>query len=153
VYHHKKLHNFRFALEKAVNEFGASCLPYPGKGSTISEIIRWFDEEIKVLPTTFVKVNKIFVCYVIVCILWMLYDSDCEHMEGLQSIMASCDASILEDLPPELTKLMGRIVKKWWSEHGLPDGANHLRKEPKVSISSALGFSSDVHLTYVFSGS
>jgi hypothetical protein len=29
----------------------------------------------------------------------MLYDNGCDHIEGLQTIMSSCDASILEDLP------------------------------------------------------
>jgi hypothetical protein len=39
VYHCKKLRDFHFNLEKAVNEFGASCLPYPRKGSTIVKLL------------------------------------------------------------------------------------------------------------------
>jgi hypothetical protein len=70
----------------------------------------------------------------------MLYDSGCEHIEGLQLIMASCEASIPEDLPPELMKLTARIVKRWWSEHGLTDVANRLGKEPEVSLSFASVF-------------
>jgi chromosome segregation ATPase len=31
VAHRRKLRDLRFNLEKAVNEFGASCLPYPRK--------------------------------------------------------------------------------------------------------------------------
>jgi hypothetical protein len=85
----------------------------------------------------------------------MLYDNCCEHIEGLQSIMASCDASILKDLPPELTKLMGHLVKKWWSEHDLPNVANRLCKNLEVSIFSAycdvLTFCVDIHL-YIFLG-
>lgn len=83
----------------------------PGKNSTISNIIGWFDDEIKALPATIVKVNKNFVCYAIVGVLRMLYDSSSEYLEGLQSVMASWDASTLEDLLPELSKLIGRIVK------------------------------------------
>jgi hypothetical protein len=32
-------------LEKAVNEIGARCLPYPEKGSTIGEITAWFNKD------------------------------------------------------------------------------------------------------------
>jgi hypothetical protein len=31
VHHRKKLHEFRTNLDKAVNEIGVKCLPYPGK--------------------------------------------------------------------------------------------------------------------------
>jgi hypothetical protein len=113
MHHRQKLRNLHFNLEKAVNEFGASCLPYLGKGSTIGEIIGWLDREIKALPDTFLKANKNFVCCAIIGTLQMLYDSGCDHLEGLQSIMALSNASILQDLPPELTKLTGRLVKKW----------------------------------------
>lgn len=120
-----------------MREFGASCLPYSGKGITIGEIIGWFDKEIKYLPATFVKENKNFMCYAIVGVLRMLYDNGCDNVEGLQKIMASCDATILENLPEELTKLTGHVVKKWWSEHGLPDAAGQLRRDPEVNFSSA----------------
>jgi hypothetical protein len=123
-----------------MNEFDTSSLPYPGKGSTISEIIGWFNEEIKAPLATIAKANKNFVCYDIVGVLWTLYDSSCEHLERLQSIMALCDASILEDLSLELSKLTCRIVQKWWAEHDLHDVANHLCRELEVSISSALVF-------------
>jgi hypothetical protein len=95
VHHRKKLRDLRFHLEKAVNEFGAGCLPYPGKKSTIGSIIGWFDSEIKLLPATIAKANKNFLCYAVVGILRMLYHNGCDHIEGLQTIMASCDASIL----------------------------------------------------------
>jgi hypothetical protein len=34
--------------------------------------------------------------------------------------MTSCDASILDDIPDEIGKLTGRIVRKWWATHGFP---------------------------------
>jgi hypothetical protein len=108
------------------------------------------------MPATITKANKNFVCYAIVGVLRMLYDSSCEHLEGLQSVMAVCDASILEDLPQELSKLTGRIVKRWWARHGLPEASHCLRRVPEVSISSmscnALAFYVDVRLD-VFLGS
>jgi hypothetical protein len=66
----------------------------------------------------------------------MLYDNDYDHVVELQDIMTSCDATILEDLPPELSKLTGHLVKKWWIEHGLPSAASQLRKDPEVNSSS-----------------
>jgi hypothetical protein len=129
----------------------------PGKNSTISNIIGWFDDEIKALPATIVKVNKNFVCYAIVGVLRMLYDSSSEYLEGLQSVMASWDASTLEDLLPELSKLIGRIVKTWWAEPGLPEAVSGLHRELEVSIFStscdALAFYVDARLTYAFLGS
>lgn len=142
VHHRLKLSDLRFSLEKAVSEFGASCLPYPGKGSTIREIVQWFEEEI--------KANKNIVCYAIISVLRMLNDSEYKHLEGLQSIMAGCDASILKDLLPELAKLTGRIVRRWWMEHGLPEAASRFHREPEVSMCyDALAFYVDVHLTCI----
>jgi hypothetical protein len=81
----------------------------------------------------------------------MLYDSSCKHLEGLQSIMSGCDALILENLPPELSKLTGRIVKRWWTEHGLPEAASHFCKEPKATMCcDASVLYADIHLTCVF---
>jgi predicted nuclease with TOPRIM domain len=46
MHHHKRLHDLHFNLEKMMNEFDTRCLPYLRKGSTIGDIVRWFDEEI-----------------------------------------------------------------------------------------------------------
>jgi hypothetical protein len=136
VNHRKKIRELRFYQENVMNEFGAQCLPYPGKGSTISDIVRWFDEEIKAIPATFAKANRNFAYYAIVGVHQMLQDSGCEHLSRLQSLASSCDASLLDDLPPELMKLACCLVRKWWVEHGLPEASNCLRREPEVIISS-----------------
>jgi hypothetical protein len=136
VHHHQKLCELRFKLESAVREFGAWCLPFPGRGSAIREIVGWFDKEIKSLLNTFVKANKNFMCYAVVCVLRMLYDSGCDHMAEVQDLMTSCDATILEDLPPELLKLACRLVKKCWTVRVLPSAARRLRKDPEVNYSS-----------------
>jgi hypothetical protein len=44
---HRELH---LNLESVMSEIGGRCLLYPGKGSTIGEIVEWFDKEIWVLP-------------------------------------------------------------------------------------------------------
>jgi hypothetical protein len=120
VHHRNKLHEFRTNLEKAVNKFGVKCLPYQGENSPINEVVGWFDRETQALSTAIVKANKNFVCYCIAGVPRMLYENGCGHVEGLQTVMTSCDVSILDDIPEETGKLIGRIVKKWWATHGLP---------------------------------
>jgi hypothetical protein len=136
VQHCKKLHEKRFNQEDAMNNYGVQCLPYQGKGSTIGNMVQWFDEEIKALPATFVKANKIFACYAIVGVLWMLQDSGCKHLLELQSLTSLPDALLLDDLPSDLAKLTDRLVQKWWAEHGLPEDSHHLWREPEVVIST-----------------
>jgi hypothetical protein len=50
----------------------------------------------------------------------MLYKNHCGHVEELQTIMNSCDASILDDILDEIGKLSWWIIRKWWATHGLP---------------------------------
>jgi hypothetical protein len=125
-----------------VRDFGASCLLYPRKGKAIGEIVGWFDKEIKSLTDTFTKVNRNFVCYGVVGVLRIFYNNGCDHVAELQDIMSLCDARILEDLPPELSKLTSRLVKKWWTEHKLPNAATRLCKDQAVSsFSMSIDFS------------
>jgi hypothetical protein len=59
-------------LEGALNEIGVQCLPYPEKGSTIGEVIAWFEKDIRALPDVIVKENKNFIVYCLVGVLKML---------------------------------------------------------------------------------
>jgi hypothetical protein len=121
IHHRKKLRELRINLEKVMNEIGGRCLPHPGKGCTIGEIVEWFDKEIWALPSVIMKVKKNFLCYCLARVLMMLYENTyCDHLDGLEAIMNSCDASLLNNIPDEIVKLSGRIVRKWWSSHGLP---------------------------------
>jgi hypothetical protein len=83
-------------------------------------VIGWFDEEIQALPTAVIKANKNFLCYCIAGVLRMLYENGCSHVDELQTLMNSCNASILDDIPEEIGRLAGRIVWKWWATYGLP---------------------------------
>jgi hypothetical protein len=90
------------------------------KNSTIGEVVEWFDKEIQSLSGAIANVNKNFLCYCIAGILRLLYENaNCGHIEGLEAIMNSCYASILDDIPEEIGKLSGCIVRKWWGSHGL----------------------------------
>jgi hypothetical protein len=83
VHHCKKLCELRVNLKGVVNEIGVQCLPYPGKGSSIGEIVEWFEKEIQALPNAITKANKNFLCYCLVGVVRMLYESaNCDHLEG-----------------------------------------------------------------------
>jgi hypothetical protein len=123
-------------LEKAVNEIGVRCLPYPGKMSTIGEVITWFDMKIQALPSTIAKANKKFLVYCLVGVLKMLYENaKCRHLDRLDAIMTSCDASILDEIPNEIARLLACIIKRWWSSHGFPYVTDVFHIEPAVRIS------------------
>jgi hypothetical protein len=82
-----------------MNEIGVRRLPYPGKGSAIGEIVEWFDKEIQALPGAIMKADKNFLCYCLAGVLTMLYENASSgHLEGLEAIMNSCDASLLDDI-------------------------------------------------------
>jgi hypothetical protein len=81
------------------------------------------------------KANKNFLCYCLVRVLKMLYENvNGDHLEGLEAIMILCDASILDDIPEEIVKLSGCIVKRWWTSHGLPYVTDVFRVIPEVRV-------------------
>jgi hypothetical protein len=97
---------------------------------------------VKSLSATFARANKNFACFPIVGILSMLQESGCEHLARLQPLAGSSDASLLDDNPIEVQKIIGWLVQKWWSEHGLPEASRRLCKEPEM-----VGF--DLRMFYV----
>jgi hypothetical protein len=100
VQHRKKLCELHFNLEDAMNNFGAQCPHYPRKGSTISDIVRWIDGEVKSLSAMFARAKKIFAFYAIADILRMLQDSGCEYFSEVHLLASLSDASLLDDHPP-----------------------------------------------------
>jgi hypothetical protein len=77
-------------MEGTVNEINVWCLPYPGKGRTIGEIVELFDKEIRVLPNAIAKANKNFLVYCLIGVLKMLQGhAKCRHVDGLDDIMGS----------------------------------------------------------------
>jgi hypothetical protein len=137
--HRRQLCELRVNSERAVNEISVRCLPYPGKSSTMGEIIAWFDKKIQTLPDAIVKANKDFLVYCLLGILKMLQGhAKCRHVDGLDAIMSSCDGSIPDEIPDDIAKLTARIVKRWWSLHGLLYVTEVFCVEPEVRVSCAL---------------
>jgi hypothetical protein len=49
----------------------------------------------------------------------MLAGEGCEHLPELKRLALSYDASVLLDFPVE-TGQIAKLVKNWWTKHGLP---------------------------------
>jgi hypothetical protein len=91
-------------------------------------------EEIKALPETFTEANKNIVCFGVADVLRMLEDSDCEHLPGLGPLAGSSDASLLDDILKDIQRIVGRLVWRWWAEHGVPECMRRLKEGNKVSF-------------------
>jgi hypothetical protein len=105
------------------------------KGSTIGEITAWFTKEIQVLPSAIAMANKNFLVYCLIGVLKMLQEhAQCSQVEGLETIMAACDASIFDEVPNDISKLSLRVVKNWWSSYGLPYVLEAVCIEPEVRL-------------------
>jgi hypothetical protein len=49
VHFRQGLRDIRYELEAMLDGLGAQCLPYPVKGATIRDLVKWFQEEVKSL--------------------------------------------------------------------------------------------------------
>jgi hypothetical protein len=85
------------------------------------------------LPDTFAEANKNITCFVVADILRMLEDSGCGHVPKLQSLVVSSDASVLRDILEDVQKVAGRLVRRWWTNHGLPKCMHRLKEDNQVN--------------------
>jgi hypothetical protein len=53
----------------------------------------------------------------------------------LRDLATSCDAVVLEDVPEDVHKLAGQIVRRWWKPHGLPQAPRRLEAAHAVTVS------------------
>jgi hypothetical protein len=66
-----------------------------------------------VLPSATTKSNKNFLVYCLVGVLKMLNEgAEFDHLDGLDAIMSSCDAFILDEIPNDIVKPVMHIVKR-----------------------------------------
>jgi hypothetical protein len=67
----------------------------------MSDFFRWFQKEIKSLPTVFVECNENITYYALVGVFQMLAEEGCEHVPELKKLALSYDDSVLRDFPAE----------------------------------------------------
>jgi hypothetical protein len=51
----------------------------------------------------------------------MLNDEGCQELICLHDLAGFYDVVVLEDVPEDVHKLAGQIVRKWWKPQGLPE--------------------------------
>jgi hypothetical protein len=49
----------------------------------------------------------------------MLIGVDCKQLPELKKLALSCDAWLLQDVPDDLGRIAKKLVKNWWTNHGL----------------------------------
>jgi hypothetical protein len=90
--------------------------------------------EVQALPDTFTEANQNITCYVVAGILKMLAGVNYEHLPKLRKLATSSDASLLHEIPTNIGKIAGKLVWKWWTEHGLPYCMQCLEEDNRVSF-------------------
>jgi hypothetical protein len=102
--------------------------------ASLSDFFQWFRTEVMSMPTTFVECNKNITCYAFVGVFQMLAGEGCEHLLELKKLALSCDASVLRDFPIETGWIAKKLVKNWWTKHGLPYCMQKIEEENRVSF-------------------
>jgi hypothetical protein len=74
---------------------------------------------VKVVPDIVWWLNNNFIILGIEGILNMLNGEGCQELGQLCDLATSRDAVVLEDVPEDMYKLVGRILRRWWKPHGL----------------------------------
>jgi hypothetical protein len=64
----------------------------------------------------------------------VLVGKGCEHLSELKKLALSYDASLLEDFPEDLVQIAKRLVKNWWTKHGLLFCIQKIEEENWVSF-------------------
>jgi hypothetical protein len=96
-------------VASSFNEVQVWCLPFPGKGAKVEEMIEWVVGEVKMVPDTVCQLNDIFVVLAIEGVLNMLNIEGCQELSLLRELVASLDTSVKQDVPDDMRKLVGEL--------------------------------------------
>jgi hypothetical protein len=75
--------------------------------------------------------DKTITCYTLVGVFQIFVGHGCKHLHGLKELALCCDASVLQDLPKGIGRISKKLVKNWWTKHGLPFSKNERRNDPE----------------------
>jgi hypothetical protein len=128
----KRLAELRCETEDSVAALGGRCAGFPADAS-MSNFLGWFRVEIATMPTTFVECNENITCYAIIGVLQMLAREGCEHVSELKKLALSCDASLIQEFPTDVARTVRKLVKHWWTNHGLSYCMQKIEEENRVS--------------------
>jgi hypothetical protein len=89
-----------------------------------------------VLPIAFAECNENITCFALVGVFKMLARVECEHLSELKKLALSYDASILHDVSDNIGRIAKKLVKNWWTNHGLPYCMPKIEEENRVSFTT-----------------
>jgi hypothetical protein len=117
-----KEQQFQNLLRKKLAELrrDTRCKDFPATDVIVSNLLDWFRMEVWALPTSFVECNKNITCFALVGIFKMLMGVKCEHLSELKKLALSCNASILHDVSDDIGRIAKKLMRNWWTNHGLP---------------------------------
>jgi hypothetical protein len=98
-------------------------------------MLNWVDKEVKALPDTIWWLNDSFTILGIEGVLNMINGEGYQELTRLRDLATSRDAAILEDVPDDVHRLAGQIVRKCWKPHGLPEALCRLEASHAVTVS------------------
>jgi hypothetical protein len=124
-------------LKASLWEVGERCLRFLAKNDPVEDYISWFEEELKVVPGVVGQLNDQFVVLSSEGVLNKLYSPDCQELLILHDLATSSDASVVEDVPGEVQKIAGCLVRRWWKNHGLPEALHWLEGSNAETVSFA----------------
>jgi hypothetical protein len=65
----------------------------------------------------------------------MLNGEGCQELTQLRDLPIFRATAILEDVPDDVHRLAGWIVRKWWKPHGLLDALHRLEEARAATVS------------------
>jgi hypothetical protein len=86
------------------------------------------------MATAFVECDENITCYSLIGVFQMLAREGCEHLPELKILALSYDASLHRDFPLETGRIAKKLMKNWWTKHGLPHCMQKIEEVNQVSF-------------------
>jgi hypothetical protein len=115
----KKLALLRRDTEASVTALRGRCAEFPANAS-VSDLL------------------ENITCYALIGVFQMLVKEGCEHIPELKELTLTCDASILQEFPKDVSEIAKMLVKNWWTKHGLPYCMQKIEEENWVRSTALL---------------
>jgi hypothetical protein len=128
----KRLAELQCNIEVSMATLDGRSAEYP-TGASLSDFLKWFRAEVAAMPTAFAECNENITCYALIGVFQMLVGERCEHLLELKKPALSCDASVLQDFPAKTGRIAKRLVKIWWTKHGLLYCMQKIEEENRLS--------------------
>jgi hypothetical protein len=65
----------------------------------------------------------------------MLHGEGCKELGRLHDLAGSSDTLVLEEVPEDVHKLAGGVMRRWWKSYGLPKALRRLEEARAETVS------------------